>query len=168
MGATPRVALLSLGLPPSLPLADLESLDRGLVELAARHKVTLVGGNVTRSPGPLFVDVTLTGMAKRRKVLTRGGARAGDELYVTGTLGAAAAGLSWLQAHGLPADVVDLSRSRCRRRFCAICARSRGFASASSPARTRAASACMDLSDGLADAIRAADGGKRRRRADRR
>jgi thiamine-monophosphate kinase len=152
MGATPRVALLSLGLPPSLPLADLESLVAGLVELAARHKVTLVGGNVTRSPGPLFLDVTVTGMAKRRKVLTRSGARVGDELYVTGTLGAAAAGLSWLQAHGLPVDVSTLSialqaailrylRPEPRLRFGVIAA------------RTRAASACMDLSDGLADAI---------------
>ncbi len=47
----------------------------GLVDAATRHRVALVGGNVTRSPGPLIVDVTLTGSAKRRKVLTRGGGR---------------------------------------------------------------------------------------------
>jgi thiamine-monophosphate kinase len=152
MAATPRVALLSLGLPPSLPLADLEALVSGLTELAARHRVTLVGGNVTRSPGPLFIDITVTGIAKRRKVLTRAGGRAGDELYVTGTLGAAAAGLSWLRAHGLPEHASELSvalqgailrylRPEPRLRFGVMAG------------RTRAASACMDLSDGLADAV---------------
>ena len=152
MGAAPRAALLSLGLPPSLPLAELDLLLDGFVELGARHKVTLIGGNVTRTPGPLFVDVTVTGAAKRRKVLTRAGGRAGDELFVTGTVGAAAAGLSWLQAHGLPSDVSALSsglqaailrylRPEPRLRFGVIAG------------RTRAASACMDLSDGLADAV---------------
>jgi thiamine-monophosphate kinase len=153
MGAAPRVALLSLGLPASLPLADLDAMIGGLVELAVRHHVTLVGGNVTRSPGPLFVDVTLTGTAKRRKVLTRAGGRPGDELFVTGTLGAAAAGLAWLRTHGLPGEaaaipevmqsaVLRYLRPEPRLRFGMIAG------------RTRAASACMDLSDGLADAVR--------------
>ena len=57
MGAAPRAALLSLGLPGTLPFADLEVMLRALVDLAARHKVTLIGGNVARSPGPLFLDV---------------------------------------------------------------------------------------------------------------
>ena len=97
MGAAPRAALLSLGLPGTLPMADLEAMLRGLMELAALHKVTLIGGNVARSPGPLFLDVTLTGTVKRRRVLTRQGGRVGDALYVTGSLGAAAAGLAWLR-----------------------------------------------------------------------
>jgi thiamine-monophosphate kinase len=153
MGAAPRVALLSLGLPSAMRLADLEALIGGLAELALRCKVTLVGGNVTRSPGPLFVDITLTGTAKRRKVLTRGGARPGDELFVTGTLGAAAAGLAWLQMNGMPVNGGDIPallqpavlrylRPEPRLRFGIMAG------------RTRAASACMDLSDGLADAVR--------------
>jgi len=150
MGATPRAALLSLALPPTLAWSDLEALVDGLLEAAARHRVAVVGGNVTRSPGPLMVDLTLTGSAKRRKILTRGGARAGDTLFVTGTLGAAAAGLVWLQAHGAgsPApEVVAIGierylRPEPRLRFGIIAG------------RTRAAAACMDLSDGLADAVR--------------
>jgi thiamine-monophosphate kinase len=151
MGAGPRAALLSLALPPDLPWDDLVALVDGLIEGAARYRVALVGGNVTRSPGPLMVDVTLTGSAKRRKVLTRGGGRAGDALFVTGRLGAAAAGLAWLQAHGAALTAVPAAvepgvarylRPEPRLRFGVIVGRS------------RAASACIDLSDGLADAVR--------------
>ncbi|MDO8836553.1 MAG: thiamine-phosphate kinase, partial [Vicinamibacterales bacterium] len=58
MGALPRVALLSLALPGAWPVADLEALMDGLISLASAHGVHLVGGNITRSPGPLVVDVT--------------------------------------------------------------------------------------------------------------
>src|SRR5262249_21658531 len=51
---------------------------------------------------PLFVDLTVTGTCKRRRILTRSGAKAGDALYVTGALGAAAAGLTWLRQHAGP------------------------------------------------------------------
>ena len=65
MGAAPRAALLSLGLPAQLSMRDLEGVLHGFVALAARHQLPLVGGNVTRSPGPVFIDVTLTGGVKR-------------------------------------------------------------------------------------------------------
>jgi thiamine-monophosphate kinase len=156
MGAAPRAALLSLGLPGSLPMADLEEMLRALMALAALHKVTLIGGNVARSPGPLFLDVTLTGTVKRRRVLTRQGGRVGDALYVTGSLGAAAAGLAWLRrknaeeagyatagaSEGVRDAVERFLKPQPRMRFGLIAG------------RTRAATACMDLSDGLADAVR--------------
>ena len=150
MGAEPRLALLSLVLPDALPLADLDALLDGFMALAARTGTALVGGNVTRSPGPLVIDVMLTGAAKRRKVLTRGGGRAGDELFVTGTVGGAAAGLAWLTAH--PGDTPDDPE---------LCAGMQRFLRPEPrlrmglvAGRTRAASAAMDLSDGLADAVR--------------
>jgi thiamine-monophosphate kinase len=150
MGAEPRLALLSLVLPDALPLGDLDALLDGFMGLAARTGTALVGGNVTRSPGPLVIDVTLTGAAKRRKVLTRGGARPGDELFVTGTVGGAAAGLAWLTGHAgsapddpeLAAAVERFLRPEPRLRMGRLAG------------RTRAASAAMDLSDGLADAVR--------------
>jgi thiamine-monophosphate kinase len=156
MGAAPRLAVLSLGLPAAMLVEDVEQMVRALVELATAHNLPLVGGNIARSPGPLFIDVTLTGEVKRRRVLTRAGGRPGDVLYVTGALGAAAAGLAWLRAAGADAfartaalpdgpvrdAVTRFLRPEPRLRFGTIAG------------RTGAASACMDLSDGLGDAVR--------------
>ena len=155
MGGTPRLALLSLGLPANSVLEDVHALVDGFLALAANARVTLAGGNITRSPGPLTVDVTVTGFARARHVLTRGGGHAGDDLYVTGAVGAAAAGLRWLSegtpSHG-PRDMMELPGiDECVRRHCAPEPRVRIGALLG---RNRAASACMDLSDGLADAVR--------------
>ena len=153
MGGTPRLALLSLGIPAAVPAAELHELIDGFLALAADARVTLAGGNITRSPGPLFVDVTVVGFARRRHVLTRAGARAGDDLYVTGEIGAAAAGLSWSQASvNAPQQLPSIDRiEACVRRHCAPVPRVRfGMLLG----RNRAASACMDLSDGLADGVR--------------
>ena len=98
MAATPRWALLSLVLPGSMPVADVEELVDGMSALATRHGVSVAGGNITRTDGPLVVDVTAGGEAAPRKWLTRNGARAGDEIYVSGSIGGAAAGLEMLQA----------------------------------------------------------------------
>ena len=69
---------------------DVDGLMDGLVALAgAARRVAVVGGNLTRSPGPLVVDVTAVGDVHPRRVLTRGGGRPGDELYVSGTIGGA-------------------------------------------------------------------------------
>ena len=94
MGAAPRLALLSMVLPETLPIADFDAIAGGFAALAARHALHLVGGNLTKSPGPLMIDVTVVGTVKRRQALTRGGARPGDDLYVSGTIGSATAGLT--------------------------------------------------------------------------
>jgi len=154
MGAEPRTALLSLMLPDTLPVADLDALLDAFLALAARTGTHLVGGNVTRSPGPLIIDVTVSGTAKRRKVLTRSGGRPGDDLFVSGTVGGAAAGLAWLQQPGAAspaARAIDPSTADAVARFLRPEPRLRLGLLAG---RTRAASAAMDLSDGLADAVR--------------
>jgi thiamine-monophosphate kinase len=148
MGATPRLALLSLALPGALPVVDLEALVDGLLALATHHGVHLVGGNITRSPGPLVVDITAVGSVRRRHALTRPGARPGDDVWVSGTIGAAAAGLAMLASGDATAGPEDA----------AVCA---GAYLAPTPrvrlgtllGRNRAASSCMDLSDGLADGL---------------
>jgi len=152
MGGTPRLALLSLGLPDTFDAADAHALVDGLLELAAEARVALAGGNITRSPGPLIVDVTVTGFARRRQVLTRSGGRVGDDIYVTGDVGAAAAGLQYWkdtketkdtkELPGIEACVARHRRPVPRVRIGALLG------------RNRAATACMDLSDGLADAVR--------------
>jgi thiamine-monophosphate kinase len=144
MGAAPRVALLSLVLPPALAVASVDALVEGMTALAARARISIVGGNVARSPGPIIVDVTVTGTVHRRGVLTRSGARAGDELYVTGSLGGAALGLRRLRVDPVSSGVaVDrYRRPEPRTRFGLMLG------------RNRAARACIDLSDGLADGVR--------------
>src|SRR5213593_2387944 len=66
MGAAPRLALLSLALPPTLPCDDFDGIVQGLVAVATRHRVHVAGGNVTRTSGPLVLDVTVSGTVKRR------------------------------------------------------------------------------------------------------
>jgi thiamine-monophosphate kinase len=166
MGGAARFALLSLMLPPDTLVADVDGLIDGLMELASASRVALAGGNITRSPGPLILDVTLVGSVKPRKILKRDGARPGDALFVTGQLGAAAAGLEWLRAacRDAPAFLPgragrmperlarpeDPDLAVCVARHCRPEPRARIGALLG---RNRAASACMDLSDGLADAV---------------
>jgi thiamine-monophosphate kinase len=152
MGATSRVALLSLAIPDALPLETIDGILDGFLAMAASARVTLAGGNITRSPGPLVIDVTVTGFARPRRILTRSGARPGDAIYVTGEVGAASAGLGWLRAYadGLGREPRDAGERACVERYRRPDPRARIGALAG---RNRAASACMDLSDGLADAI---------------
>ena len=98
MGGVPQVVLLSLGLPASLSLEDFDALAEGAVAGTREAGAALIGGNITQSPSALFVDVTVMGRVHRRRVLRRSGGRPGDELWVTGTIGAAGAGLALLEA----------------------------------------------------------------------
>lgn len=146
MGAKPEFALLSFILPNGTTTADVDGLLDGILGLAAAHKVAIAGGNISRSPGPLVVDVTVTGSVRPRRILTRGGGRPGDALYVTGSIGAAYAGFGHLREGGgrdgeLAACVQRQLRPEPRVRLGLLLG------------RNRAASACMDLSDGLADAV---------------
>ncbi len=163
MGASPRLALLSLALPPTLDCVEFDRIVAGLATLALAHGLHVVGGNLTQSPGPLMIDVTAIGTVKPRGVLTRRGALAGDEIYVTGSIGGARAGLQFLQSSRGPGSVpgsemgpfvhspADTGMDGCVRRYLYPDPRVR---TGLLLGRNRAASACMDLSDGLADGIR--------------
>lgn len=153
MGGVPRLALLSLMLPAWVTVEDAENLADGVAEMARESGVELAGGNITRTPGPLVVDITVIGAVRPRKFLTRGGARAGDLLYVSGSLGSAAAGLDWLRSRepGPTALPEDDALASCVVRYRRPTPRAR---LGSLLGRTRTADACMDLSDGLADGVR--------------
>ena len=95
MGAEPAWITLSL----SLPKSDAQWLDgfaRGLFQLANRYNIALVGGDTVR--GPLSVTVNVMGLVEPDGWLTRGGAKPGDAIFVTGIPGEAAAGLAVLQS----------------------------------------------------------------------
>jgi thiamine-monophosphate kinase len=157
MGAAPRLALLSMALPAALPLADFDAITAGFAALAARHRLHVAGGNLTRSPGPLMIDVTVMGTVKRRQALTRSGARPGDDLYVSGMLGSARAGLQLLQSPVSPQStdgrMTNGLTTDDRRLTTAYLRPEPRVALGVHLGRNRAASACMDLSDGLSDGI---------------
>lgn len=98
MGATPVAAVVSLAVPRTCSDRFLERLYRGLARTARHYGVQVVGGNLSRSPAKMFLDLTLFGAA-RRPVL-RSGARPGHGVAVTGTLGDAAVGLQALRRWG--------------------------------------------------------------------
>jgi thiamine-monophosphate kinase len=138
MGAEPAWALLGL----TMPAADehwLAGFSAGFDALARRHGVALVGGDTTR--GPLTVTVTLAGTVPPGRALLREGARAGDDLWVSGTPGDAAAGLAILQgrlsAQGRARDAL-LARFQLPQARVALGVALRGIATS-----------CIDVSDGL-------------------
>jgi thiamine-monophosphate kinase len=149
MGAEPRVALVSLALPADLPLTEFDGLIDGIADAAREGGIAVAGGNLTRSPGPLMVDVTAIGAVHPRKALRRDGMRPGDDIYVTGTIGAGAAGLAWLERHGMPA--ADSPASPAVRHACRPRPPLRAGVALSRAGVSRAA---IDLSDGLADGLR--------------
>ena len=137
MGAAPAWALLSLTLP-QLDEGWLGEFALGFARLAREHDVALVGGNLSR--GPLAITVHLTGQVPQGTALRRSGGRAGDQLWVSGTLGDAAQGLA-LRLAGADADG-----------FAAwLCARFEYPTPrvALGLGLRKLASACIDLSDGL-------------------
>ena len=134
MGADPAWALLSL----TLPEADeswLSAFSKGFQQLARRHEVSLVGGDTCR--GPLSIALQLTGFVAQGAALLRSGARPGDRIFVTGTLGDAALALQQLQQSWA---VEEALRQRLE------CPEPRVR---EGRALVGIASACIDISDGL-------------------
>jgi len=128
-----------------------DAIVAGFAALASRHQRHVVGGNLTRSPGPLMIDVTVMGTVKRRQALTRAGARAGDDIYVSGSPGSARAGLRLLQS-SVGGSQTETETGDCRLKTAYMRPGPR-LALGIHLARNRAASACMDLSDGLSDGL---------------
>jgi thiamine-monophosphate kinase len=137
MGARPAWALLALSLPQSDPVW-LEGFARGFYALAERWGVALVGGDTVR--GPRVVTVHALGFVPSTAALRRRGARPGDGLYVSGTLGDAAAGLAQLSR----GDAATAAQSALVRRY--RCAEPRVTLGV---ALRGIASAAIDVSDGL-------------------
>ncbi|HEX6937980.1 MAG TPA: thiamine-phosphate kinase [Longimicrobiales bacterium] len=102
MAASPVGALVSLAAPPADVPAFAERCMAGAREAVESVGATLLGGDLTRSPGPLLLDVVVLGRVERP--VLRGGARPGDELWVTGALGGAAAAVRcWERGEAPPA-----------------------------------------------------------------
>lgn len=98
MGAHPRHFLLSIALPADISLEFIDGFMAGVMEQAERFGVTLVGGDTCASKGGVAISITALGEQRPELVVKRSGAATGDLIYVTGTVGDAAAGLRELRA----------------------------------------------------------------------
>lgn len=97
MGGVPKYALVALALPGDTEVAAVTALYEGMIELAQRFGVAIIGGNISRAPQVSITVTVLGSSGQDGQILTRAAARPGDKIAVTGSLGAAAAGLEMLK-----------------------------------------------------------------------
>lgn len=141
MGARPCIATIVLGLTGKELVADVESLYHGLGSLAAIHNVVIAGGDVVRVPNDVTLSVTLLGGVRPGHAMTRTGARPGDLIVVSGTLGASAAGMAILEREVDPGTTGPL--------LIAAHLRPNPRVALGLMLNDHGATAAMDLSDGL-------------------
>jgi len=143
MGGLPRYALVSLGLRSDTTVEDVESIYLGFVEELNPFEAVIIGGNLTKSDGANFIDITLIGEIAEGTAVRRSTARPGDVILVTGYPGQAAAGLEILlsgrSVHDLETYALVQAYARPSHRALAGAA----------VARSELATAMIDTSDGL-------------------
>ncbi len=98
MGGLPLAAFLSLAVPANLPQSWVDRFLAGLLKLARRFHTPLAGGDVAEWPAGVLADIVVLGSVPRGGAILRSGAKVGDGIYVTGTLGGSAAALAALRA----------------------------------------------------------------------
>lgn len=116
MGAVPKHAVITLFLPDCVTPEDIDDLYEGIEACAAEAGVGLVGGDIVKINGPFAVSITLSGTCERDDLVLRSGAREGDLIVVSGTLGDAAVGMEYIKA-GKPPEgpAAEYSIARFRR-----------------------------------------------------
>jgi thiamine-monophosphate kinase len=114
MGGNPVGAVIALSAPPSLEVAFVEALYDGLQELATAYDCPIIGGNISKASEHLTVTITVLGEVPSGQGVYRSGAQVGDEVWVTGDLGGAKAGLEAL-LH--PEALTGLATSEVLRRY---------------------------------------------------
>ncbi|MBI5183486.1 MAG: thiamine-phosphate kinase [Nitrospinae bacterium] len=98
MGGIPRYLLITIGIPPSLSVEYIDSLYKGIKEATESYNVIVIGGDTFRSDDRLIISITLIGEIEEEFLVRRGGAKVGDKIFVTGSLGDSALGLEILES----------------------------------------------------------------------
>ncbi len=145
MGAEPRFATLAMALPKAVGREEFEELLRGVVERLGEYGAAIVGGDLTGSPKPRVLTLTLFGEAPSRGVLLRSGARSGDHLCVVGPLGDAALALRMSERGEHPRDIAERRKPPWSALFDPVPRCRLGRALGTSGLAT----AAIDISDGL-------------------
>lgn len=96
MGGHPKWVLVSIGIPKTLPLKFLDRFYNGLQQMSARYNIDIVGGDTVSSKKHFYITISVLGEALKKKYFSRGNAKPGDKIFVTGTLGDSALGLKIL------------------------------------------------------------------------
>ncbi len=160
MGAVPHYLLTSLAIPKTFSSTRIYALYEGLMKACRLHGVRLIGGDTSASKAGVFLSITLIGITPERRALFRHGARVGDRIYVTGTLGDSLAGLQLLsRSHGRTprstrspsAGLRESHRQFLVNRHLRPTAR---LAEGQWLNKARLATAAIDLSDGLSGDLR--------------
>ena len=149
MGGRPVAFLVGLAAPGRTPVRTVDDIYRGMLTLAHRYEVALIGGDVSAARQGITISVMVLGTVEHGDAVTRSGAKSGDRIYVTGTLGDSRAGLEILKKkrrlkpsavkpylvrrHFFPTPRIEFGRLLSRRKW---------------------ATAMIDLSDGLASDLR--------------
>ncbi|GMR04160.1 MAG: thiamine-phosphate kinase [Thermodesulfobacteriota bacterium] len=144
MGGDPTFFLVSLGLPPDTTEDFLKDFYRGIDEEAKKFRAVLAGGNISRSK-TVFISLTLSGSMSGKEVIYREGAKVGDDIHVTGTLGDSALGLKVLKEHGAGVLKKGPFKGAAKKHLDPTPRMEAGKAIA----KKRLATAMIDISDGL-------------------
>jgi thiamine-monophosphate kinase len=112
MGGVPKFAMMSIALPHWCSSEFVDDLFEGMFELADASGVSIIGGDTSSSRDSLFIDISVIGECESGKAVTRRGAKVGDRIYVSGSLGASALGLSLLEDGFRLDDSQDISDAR--------------------------------------------------------
>jgi thiamine-monophosphate kinase len=148
MGGKPTYALVSMGLPSNTGVEQFDEIFRGMGEEMGKYSAFIVGGNLAHSSEKLVLDVFLLGEVSPENILLRNGAQPGDRIFVTGQLGASAAGYHVLEKFGKdhPEEYSDLVRAHLQP--------TARIQTGQMIAQSGYATAMIDLSDGIASDLR--------------
>jgi thiamine-monophosphate kinase len=146
MGGAPRFCLTALGIPPSLTVEDIREFYRGVNACLKKFGAVLAGGDTCRSRAGLVISVSVLGETEQKRIITRSGARPGDRIFVTGTLGDSAAGLELVRSAECG---VRSKKPDCRRLIEKHLKPFPRVAEGRKLAKSGTASAMIDVSDGL-------------------